>query len=243
MRRSMLIARWSSWTPGGWLCSLLVSLIIGNASIRTAYPVDPVAVNFPGKITLQDGKLTAQLTSTPLWQVMEEVSKLSGAEVFWLNPGGEEPVSADFTALPFSEALQRILGKNNFLLFYTSTGEEGRLTQIWISSRGIGKGHPMRALPPGQAMMTPPLPAVDPASQGGETVAPGREALDSMPLDTVIQTAMNDDDLSVRLEAIARLKQDAQEDPRVKATLSHIARNDSDPQVRDAASNALAEME
>jgi hypothetical protein len=243
MRRSMLIARRSSWTPGRWLCSLLVSLIVGNASVRTAYPLDPAAVNFPGKIMLQDGKLTARFAATPLWQVMAEVSKLSGAEVFWLSQGGEEPVSADFTALPFSEALQRILGKNNFLLFYTSIGEEGRLTQIWISSRGIGKGHPMRELPPGLAMTAPPLPAVDPASQGGEAVAAGQEPIDAMPLETVIQTAMNDDDLSVRLEAIARLKQDAQEDPRVKVTLSHIARNDSDPQVRDAASNALAEME
>jgi hypothetical protein len=69
---------------------------------------------------------------------MEEMSRVSGARVRWLSDQAEEKrVSVEFTALPLPEALRRILREMNFLLFYTSTGNSVKLTEVWILS-GIG---------------------------------------------------------------------------------------------------------
>jgi hypothetical protein len=62
-------------------------------------------------------------------------------------------------------------------------------------------------------------------------------------LDVLVQTALNDEDLSSRLGAIASLARHAQEDVRVKETLSQLAHSDSNPQVQGAASAVLAGME
>jgi hypothetical protein len=76
--------------------------------------------------------------------VRAELSRLSGAQVRWLNASGERPVSVDFTALPLDEALRRLLDPYNFVLLYTADGERSALTQIWISAatRTTGQSDP-----------------------------------------------------------------------------------------------------
>lgn len=230
MKHSTLITSRSSWIPSHWLLGIVVSLALGSVPVRATYALGPTAVNFPGQMTLQDGKLTARIMAAPLRQVMEEVSRLSGAQVLWLSQAGEEPVSVEFSALPFSEALRRILGERNFLLFYTTMGEEGRLIQIWISSGGTGRGQPV---------LIP-----QPVSQWETTqVTEGPDVDIAQPLDVVIQTAMNDEDLSSRLSAIEYLGYHVQEDPRAKVILSRLARSDANPQVQDAASAMLEKPE
>jgi hypothetical protein len=163
---------------------------------------------------------------------MEEVSRLSGAQVRWLSQDGEEPVSVEFTALPLPEALRRILGEKNFMLFYASVGGEKRLAQIWISSSRKGGGRPV---------LTPP--ANNPALQVRETASQGRDEPDSVPLNMITQTAPNDENPASRLEFIELLATQAGEDPQARALLSHIAHSDSDPYVRDTASAMLGGIE
>jgi hypothetical protein len=172
---------------------------------------------------------------------MEEVSRLSGARVLWLNQDRGNPVTVEFPALPFAEALRRIVGEKNFMLFYSSVGERTKLTQIWISSRGKTGEQPVFALQPVSAVNPSSPPASDQAVQGKETLGQGE--LDSMPLDTALQAALSDGDSSSRLRAIAHLGQYAQEDSRVEAVLSNLARSDPNPQVQEAASEVLAGME
>ena len=198
-----------------------------HATSATA-PVNPA---FAGTVTLHDGKLTARLSAVPLRRVMAEVSRLSGAQVLWLRGVREEPVSVEFTALPLTEALQRLLGGNNFLLFYTSVGEEAKLTQVWIASRGQGR-EPMRFAPPlGTDAGVPPSPASDPPSGGMETI------------DTIIHTATQDPDPTMRLVSVSQLGMRAQEDVRVKAVLTQMAHSDHDPQVRNVAAEMLYSLE
>jgi hypothetical protein len=87
----------------------------------------------PFKMTLKDGKLTSQIHTAPLRKVIEEISRLAGAEVRWLTQD-EDFVSAEFADLPLDEALEMIL-KKNFTLSYDFTGNNKKLTGIWVASR------------------------------------------------------------------------------------------------------------
>ena len=128
----------------------------------------------------------------------------------------------------------------NFLLFYTSTENSVKLTEVWILS-GIGRSQAERT-PPLASPVKAPLPISDSASQSEE--AEDRQAeFAAMPLEILIQTAVGTADPSLRIEAIAHLAGRAPEDPKVEGILSHLASNDSDPQVRAAASEVLAGME
>ncbi len=239
MKCSPLMARKSPRTPSRWLQGILVSLVLSTGLVDAAYALGPAAAALPGQLSLQDGKLTARLIATPLRQVMEEVSRLSGARVRWLSSqAAEKPVSVGFTALPLPEALRRILGETNFLLFYAPGGEGTTLTQIWISSKGTGGGQP--GFPPRLATQAPLSPASDSQS---ENAVEGQAGLTAMPVDVLIQTAVGAEDTSLRVEAIAQLGEYAPADPKVKEILSHLASNDSNPQVRASAAEVLAGME
>ena len=241
MKHSMLMAKRFPWPPGCWLGGMVVSLFLSTGPIGSAFAFGPAPAPLPGQITLQDGRLTAQVVATPLRQVMEEMSRVSGARVRWLSGQAEEkPVSVEFSALPLPEALRRILREMNFLLFYTSTGNSVKLTEVWILS-GIGRSQAERT-PPLASPVKALLPIPDSASQSEEAVDRQAEFA-AMPLEILIQTAVGTADPSLRIEAIAHLGGRAPEDPKVEGILSHLASNDSDPQVRAAASEVLAGIE
>ena len=217
--------------PGRWLHGALIGLALWSAPTHTSYARGATPGDFPGKITLQDGSLTARIATVPLRQVMEEISRLSGAQVRWLSQQGEgEPVSVEFTALPFSEAMRQILREQNFMLFYTVSRGEPRLIQIWISAKGKAEEQ--------SVVMSQPV-------ESGETALRAEEPVKEIaqPLEVVIQTALSDEDLASRLSAIEYLGEHAQEDLRVREVLSRLARSDSNPQVQDIASAVLGTVE
>ena len=86
------------------------------------------------KMTVNGGKLSAQIKAAPLRAVIMEVSRLTGAEVFWLSRRDEDLVSANFSELPLNEALERILN-TNFALSYMLMGNDRKLAAIRIGSR------------------------------------------------------------------------------------------------------------
>ena len=243
MKRLSFKARWSPKTPGRWLRGTLVSLVLSTGLVGSTYALGPAAMTLPGQVALQDEKLTAQLVAAPLRQVMEEVSRLSGARVRWLDRQAEEkPVSVGFTALPLPEALRRILKETNFLLFYTSEGTSTTLTQIWISSKETDEEPPGLTPQPTTQVKVLLQPAPDSASQSEDAVKE-QDELNSISVDTLIETAISTLEPSVRVEAVARLGGYAPADPKVEGILSHLASNDSNPQVQAAASEVLAGIE
>jgi hypothetical protein len=164
--------------------------------------------------------MTAQLTAAPLGQVMAEVGQLSGVQVVWLGGVAQKTsVSARFNDLPLSEALERLLGENNFLLFYVAEKEDMRLTQIWISATRRG---PQSILPLSSSSSNPaaPSPAVDSTVSGDEE-----------PMDSIIQTALHDSNAMIRLLTVSQLGRRVQEDARVKSVIAQMALSDSDPDV------------
>jgi len=172
---------------------------------------------------------------------MAEVSRLSGARVRWLNGQAEEsPVSVEFTALPAPEALRRILGERSFLLFYTPTKEGAKLTDIWIASGTASGQAGSLHLSAGQLRASR---STGVSTTQGEDAADRQAELDAMPMETLMQTAVSPAELSLRIEAITQLGGRAQTDPKVEGILSHLAANDSNPQVRAAAAEVLAGIE
>jgi hypothetical protein len=188
-------------------------------------------VNPAGQIIFQNEQLTTTITTTPLREIMEELHRVSGVQVRWLDAEGEEPVSMNFVALPLSKAIPRLLRERNFLLFYSSTGEGARLTQVWISSRKTGRGQMEGTQHPLSPEQSPPPSADDAAEEG------------IVPPDMLLQIALYDRGLSARLEAIAQLEGYSHQDPRVVAALSHLADNDHESQVREAATAVLETIE
>jgi hypothetical protein len=235
MKHSTLMTRQSSWTPGRWLLGILVSLVLGSMPVYAASAPGPVAEDFSGKITLQDGKLTARNLAAPLWQIMEELSRLSGAQVRWLAAKvREQEVSVTFNDLPLAEAVRRLLSATNFLLLSTASGGRTELTQIWITAREGGRGQPVRArhlVPHGQ-----PTPRAGEGAQGDavrQTPMSEAEAAQDVQQapEALLQIAMSEVDLDARIRALESLERYAREDQWVRATLADLAHNDADPQV------------
>lgn len=190
-------------------------------------------------IELGDGMLTVRLRNASLRHTLEEIGRLSRAEIVWLNPTGEETLSAEFTALPLPEGLERLLRGKNFLLFYTGKGGMGKLSQVWISSRLDNKAKPVGA--GGLLVSTARSREAQQPFQRKEERAGGEEALSALSLDEVVQVALGEKNPAGRLDAIALLGQEAHENPRLKVLLSRIAREDPDPAARQIASLTLGE--
>jgi hypothetical protein len=203
---------------------LLVSLTL------EIMPVYAAPIPFAGTMTIHNEQLSLRVAGTPLRQVMEELSRLSGTQVLWLNDiAREEPVSVEFNDLLLSEGLSRILAGKNFMLFYSSAARKARLTQIWISSRGNSK----------PAFTLPTVSAAEPLSEAEEADSPEQDDLASIPLEQLQQIAVHDQDASVRARAVVYLEDHAWTDPRAIVTLTQIAEYDPNLQVQSGAAEVL----
>jgi hypothetical protein len=227
MKRSRLTTRRRPWTPGCWLRGIVIGCMLWNAPIPTPDALGSAPEDAPGQIAFEDGKLTVRSSTAPLRQLIDEISRLSGVQVRWMDAEvREQAVSVEFTALPLSEAVQRILRVTNFLLMYAHRDEGTQLTQIWIASREDAGGQPGRNPQPAPTEPPPPT-AEEPAEAAAQ------------PLEDLMQTAMGDADLASRLSAIEELGSATSQDGRVREILAELADHDSNPQVRDAASMML----
>lgn len=252
MKHATLLVKRSSWTPGRWLLGMLISLVLGSIPVCAASPGNPEAEDVSEQITFQDGKLTARIVRAPLRQMMEEISRLSGVQVRWLDAEvREQAVSVEFTALSLPEAIRRILSTTNFLLVSTAGSGGTQLAQIWIAARGDGIEQP--AHPRQTVAHVQPTPS---AGEAAPDMEPPHEAEHQTSLNTaqaapdvqqapeaLLQLAMSAAELGTRLHAIESVGRYAREDPRVRAVLADLAHNDANPQVRDVASMVLGERE
>ena len=110
----------------GFWCSLLL--------LGTGVGASP-ALDSPSGVTLHAGKLSVHVEGTPLRQVVAEVSRLNHTPIVWLSKEGQEdPVSLEFAELPLLEGVERILQRQNFIVFYEPHPSGAQLKQIWIAS-------------------------------------------------------------------------------------------------------------
>jgi hypothetical protein len=255
MKRSLLSDRrkkhWKYWWVGCLLAYLAVNTGGGTDTWAAAdRPKSEKTIATFSGLRLHDGLLTAQVTGTPLPQVLSEVSRLSGAKVVWLGQPDHRQVTVTFTALPVAEAIPRVLGGKNFLLVYASTADQARLKEIWIATRpspaptdtyrtlGFAPTPEESTVNAGDSEFTPaaaPMAEEDNSSAG--------EAEISEMLESQLDTALHGADRSRRIQAISVLGGFVDQDSRIRSVLQQLSTSERDPQVRIAATEMLAEVE
>lgn len=118
--------------------SLFAALIMtASPGYGEPHPADPI----PKALALEGGRLTVNLTSTSLREVMEEIGRCTGVEVSWLGKGTGRTVSVNLSDLSVVDAVRRILRKENYVLFYTSTEDTEKLSRVLILPRDAGTGN------------------------------------------------------------------------------------------------------
>jgi hypothetical protein len=80
----------------------------------------------PPLVRYQDDGLTVRVTDAPLSEVLQELSRQSGAQIRG-DLREARTVSVDFEKVPLAQALARLLPDQNFALVY---GKNGRLERI-----------------------------------------------------------------------------------------------------------------
>jgi hypothetical protein len=181
-------------------------------------------------VRYENDTLSVKLDKVPVSDVLDELSRASGAEIRGQANGRE--VSAEFDAVPLQEALHRLLGDQNFALVY---GDGGKLKAVKLL--GGPAGAPVVAT---AARQTPPAAGVvnpDPgallrlfANQSPVPVS-GRLAqalgTENASFQQLMETGMHNEDAGVRAEA-------------VRAGLQGIER---DANLRSAVLNTMTTME
>jgi hypothetical protein len=174
------------------------------------------------------------------------MSRLSGARVIWLGQPDHRQVSVTFTALPVAEAIERVLGANNFLLVYASTADTARLKEIWVATRHS----PTQTVTPLARESAPITEGIN--VNGGDTELPQEsaptteedtankvEAELAKMLESQLDTALQGTDRDRRIEAIGFLGGLVEQDPRIRPLLLQLSTSERDPQVRTAAAEML----
>ncbi len=187
------------------LCGLLAGLTV-------ARPAPAGATS--ASMALHEGLLSADVAGTPVSRVMEEVGRLTGAEVRWLGAAGEEPVSVRFSDVPLTDAIGRLLGTRSFLLVASGPGASPPIIRVVILASGERPG------------LEPEAPRV-----------PSEDA--ERALDAAVATALAPEAPAVRLHAIDELARVAQQEPQAWMVLTELSRLEPDRTVGAAARRAL----
>ena len=244
-RRFFSVAPGKRW----WVGCLLALMITGKdctnkTDAATGKPGGEKPAASRMTLQLQDGALTARVSSAPLQRVLHEVSRLSGARIVWLGPREDRQVSAYFTALPVADALQRLLDPNNFLLVYDSNDDAAKLTAIWVSPSKTVVSNPQPQAPHRLTPMQQPfVSGEDPAMMEDEPLMDDAGGGFEQILESYLETAARGADHDRRIESVNALGGLVDHDPRVLPLLQQLSSTESDPQVRAAASEALEGVE
>jgi hypothetical protein len=170
------------------------------------------------KMRVEDGRVTADVTNTPLQQVLKELADRTGI-VFEVR-GQENPlVSVHLQHVSPAEAIQRIAAENNTIFYYGQGGESDRIIMVRIFSRAAPGPQP-NLLYLGTGAVT----------KTGNTAETPEEALQVLASNSSIE------EKGIAIEILAKSKTSAA----VKPLMDCLS--DPAPEVRDAAIEGLASM-
>jgi len=166
------------------------------------------------RLTLRDGRLSAEIAAAPLAQVMAEIGTLAGAEVLWRGAAPDDRVSASFTDVPAAEAIERLLRPRSF--FVVGGAGPASIRRVVILADGPGTPRP----------------------EGTPAVERPPAVVDEQP-DAAVAAATAPGDPATRLRAIDALAEVAAHDPGAWMVLTQLSTSDADRAVREAARRAL----
>jgi len=169
-----------------------------------------------------DDALTVRLARAPVGEVLEGIARQTGAEIRG-EPAQAGEISADFEAVPIAEALDRLLGSQNFTLVY---GDNGKLKVVQLL--GVANTQtvvrPMRSSTTISSDMTPEDTIGDvlnlPVTLLTGSRLARRMGKRTAPLREVLQTGLGDDDPQVRSETVRIALQTVQKSPQTHAAVA-----------------------
>jgi hypothetical protein len=212
--------------------SFILGLLL--STFLTVLVPSPVSATISGTLTLNDDKLSARIISTPLDQVLEEFTRVSGVPIRWLNGKvSTVTVSVEFTHLPITVGLQQILAKQQFILFYSSDTPQARLTQIWITN----KGDEQSLIASSRVKLTEPTSSVDKNNRKED------DSWTRMQPDQLTYIALQDNDPMLREKAVNYLEAYAHKDRRAFDALTRLAQQAPHAEVQELAAEALQQLE
>ena len=168
-----------------------------------------------------DDALTVRLVNVPLSEVLDELSRQTGAEIQGRMVDVRE-VSADFEAVPLPEALHRLLGNQNFALIYGDKGlkavkllGEARVSNATVTTAWSAPGTTIPA-PPQETLssflaLSVPLPPGSPLTHLLENPTTVRE---------LVEVGLGNEDASVRADAVRTALRAMETRPELRAAVA-----------------------
>jgi len=90
---------------------LIAALVVLTAWLARATEGEPDRI-----VRYENDRLTVRLAKAPVGEVLDEIGRVSGAEI--RGQANAREVSAEFESVPLPDALHRLLGNQNFTLKY-----------------------------------------------------------------------------------------------------------------------------
>jgi len=202
-------------------------LLVATSAAGTTEP--PVT-----RVVVRDGTVTARLERAPLADVVSAIAEQTGAKLRGelLAP---RPVTLELQAVPVAEALERLLGVQNFTLTYRSDGHLKRITL----GREAARGHGVDPHAPARGGTTP-MPSAE-SQEATRRVAEYVRSNETVPVGGRLGRALGTDMPNFQQVLGTALKH---EDPRVRAEARRVAVKalTADPEVRAALVTAIDGM-
>jgi hypothetical protein len=183
----------------------------------------------PPKVAYKDDKVTAKLQDAPPADVVDAIAKESGAQIRG-EVRSTRPLSMDFQNEPVKQALERVLGDQNFDLIYGTNGKLQRIElrgtrQAAVAKAGVAK------TPEEIEAQKREIYHLFFHDQAAIPVAGRVRAMsgkDTMGWDYLVNTAYFDPDPRVRREAVRAALKAFEGDPDLRDGVLATSRNISD---------------
>jgi hypothetical protein len=162
-----------------------------------------------------DGRLTVRLEGVPLDRVVEMLEAETGVEVHG-ELGDWRDVTKRFDAVPLPEALDRLLGRQNFVLRYGADGQAVRVDLTGVPQAPLpATAKKPRAPAPNvfSAFATAPAVPLSPALRGAMRMSVARP-------NQLLRAALRQADEGIRLEAGRTFLTAVESSPDLKKALS-----------------------
>jgi hypothetical protein len=98
-------------------------------------PAGVAAMPAEMKIRVEEGWVTGEIRFTPIQKVLEELAARSGI-VFEVPMQDDDPVTVTFYKVTVQEAIQRLTGTSNSIIYYGDVAGGSRIQMVRIFSRG-----------------------------------------------------------------------------------------------------------
>jgi hypothetical protein len=176
-------------------------------------------------IRCENDALTVRLVRVPVWDVLAEVGRQTGAEIRG-QPRDPREVTAEFDAVPLPEALNRLLAGQNFALVY---GDGGKLRAVKLLGTSTGTATAVNSLLPAVPTTTIPAAPISPLMlvqlfERHPPIPIAGKLRDAVGTDTatfmqLIDVGLHNEEPLVRLEAIRTTIQAIESEPELRAGL------------------------